>query len=358
MWTSRLRLRRFARCSRQFRRTTSSACWPNAETAFPSALEFSLSILTRLELDPRVREIAILNVARLSAAEYEWMQHEAIAQHVGVTREQVDAIERGELDAECLPARYHHRHIKGAREAIPRNVDWLSLDDHCDIDAALPGQSFGCRVERLQSGVTTWCPQPGVTDLRDSRKERMMRPARSSSDAELAAATPGDPQAFGELYRRHERAVLAYFLHWCRSPELAADLTAETFAAALGSLPSYESDRGEVRAWLFGIARHVLARSVESGRVEDEARRRLGMPAVLVDDETLERIEAIASLNGSALRLLDELPEPMRSAVSGRVVDEREYLELAQSLSCSQSVVRQRVRRGLARLRDQLEMRQ
>lgn len=82
------------------------------------------------------------------------------------------------------------------------------------------------------------------------------------------------------------------------------------------------------------------------------------MPAVLVDDETLERIEAIASMNGSVLRLLDELPEPMRAAVSGRVVDEREYLELAQSLSCSQSVVRQRVRRGLARLRDRLEMSQ
>jgi RNA polymerase sigma-70 factor (ECF subfamily) len=183
----------------------------------------------------------------------------------------------------------------------------------------------------------------------------MMRPAHTRSDAELAAATPGDPQAFGELYRRHERVVLAYFLHWSRSPELAADLTAETFAAALGSVSSYESDRGEVRAWLFGIARHVLARSVERGRVEDEARRRLGMPAVLVDEETLQRIEAITSMNGSVLKLLDELPEPIRAAVTGRVVEEREYLALAQSLACSESLVRQRVRRGLARLRDRLE---
>jgi RNA polymerase sigma-70 factor (ECF subfamily) len=185
-----------------------------------------------------------------------------------------------------------------------------------------------------------------------------MRQARARSDAELVAASLAEPEAFGELYRRHERAVLAYFLHWARSPELAADLAAETFAAALDSLSSYRSERGELRGWLFGIAHHVLARSVERGRVEDEARRRLGMPAVLVDDETLERIEAIASLNGSVLELLDELPEPVRAAVSGRVVEEREYLELAQSLACSQSVVRQRVRRGLARLRDRLEMNQ
>jgi RNA polymerase sigma-70 factor (ECF subfamily) len=184
----------------------------------------------------------------------------------------------------------------------------------------------------------------------------MMSPARTRSDAELAEATPVDPEAFGELYRRHEHVVLAYFVHWSRSPELAADLTAETFAAALGSVSSYQPDRDEVRAWLFGIARHVLARSVERGRVEDEARRRLGMSAVLVDDETLERIEALASMNGSVLKLLDQLPEPIRAAVSGRVVEEREYLELARSLACSQSVVRQRVHRGLARLRDRLEM--
>jgi RNA polymerase sigma-70 factor (ECF subfamily) len=185
-----------------------------------------------------------------------------------------------------------------------------------------------------------------------------MNRAPTRSDAELAAATAGDPEAFGELYRRHEQAVLAYFLHWSRSAELAADLTAETFAAALGSLASYVPDRGEFRAWLFGIARHVLARSLERGRVEDQARRELGMPPVLVDDETIERIEQIASMNGTVLTLLDGLPEPVRAAVSGRVLEEREYSELAESLACSKSVVRQRVHRGLARLRDRLEAKQ
>lgn len=70
----------------------------------------------------------------------------------------------------------------------------------------------------------------------------------------LIVASLTDPEAFGELYRRHARVVLAYFLHWSRSPELAADLTAETFAAAFGSLSGYRSERGEPRAWLFGIA--------------------------------------------------------------------------------------------------------
>jgi RNA polymerase sigma factor (sigma-70 family) len=175
------------------------------------------------------------------------------------------------------------------------------------------------------------------------------------TDAELAARTATAPEAFAELYRRHERGVLAFFLHWSRSPELAADLTAETFAAALGSLPNYRPELGDFAAWLFGVARHVLARSLQRGRVEDQARRRLGMAPVFVDDDTIERIVEIASADGTVLAMLQELPGPVRAAVSGRVIDERDYRELAEALECSESVVRQRVRRGLARLRDRLE---
>jgi RNA polymerase sigma factor (sigma-70 family) len=174
-------------------------------------------------------------------------------------------------------------------------------------------------------------------------------------DADLAAATASDPAAFGELYRRHERSVLAYFLRRSASPEVAADLTAETFASALASIDGYDPERGEFPAWLFGIARHVLARSLEHGRVEDIARQRLGMATIYLDDEAVERIEALTSADGRVLELLGELPEPIREAVSGRVLEEREYRELAESLLCSQSLVRQRVKRGLARLRDRLE---
>jgi RNA polymerase sigma-70 factor (ECF subfamily) len=183
----------------------------------------------------------------------------------------------------------------------------------------------------------------------------MKRPA-SRSDAELFAETPKNSRAFGEFYARHEQEVLRFFLYWSRSAELAADLTAETFAAVFESLPRYEPGRGEPRAWLFGIARNILARSVRRGRVEDETRRRLGLAAVVVDDDALERIEALASLDDTALQALDGLSEVLRDAVSGRVLEEREYRELAEALDCSQSVVRQRVKRGLARIRDRLEV--
>ena len=76
----------------------------NAESAFRPWLAFGGALLSSLELDARVRELVILHVGRLSGAEYEWVQHVPIALAVGASEEDVAAIERGDLDAECLGA--------------------------------------------------------------------------------------------------------------------------------------------------------------------------------------------------------------------------------------------------------------
>ena len=71
----------------------------NAESAFRPWLAFGGALLSSLELDPRVRELVILHVGRLSGAEYEWVQHVPIALAVGATQDEIDAVERGDLDA-------------------------------------------------------------------------------------------------------------------------------------------------------------------------------------------------------------------------------------------------------------------
>lgn len=130
---------------------------------------------------------------------------------------------------------------------------------------------------------------------------------------------------------------------------------AETFANAFESAPRYVPELGEPGAWLFGIARNMLARSVRRGRVEDEMRRRLGMVALVVDDDAVSRIDGLVSQDDAALDALGDLSPRLQDAVSGRVIDEREYRELAAALECSESVVRQRVRRGLSQIRERME---
>ena len=74
----------------------------HAESAFRPVLRFGGALLGRLELDPRLRELAILQVAAVAQARYEWVQHAEIARHVGVEQAQIDAVERGEFDHESL----------------------------------------------------------------------------------------------------------------------------------------------------------------------------------------------------------------------------------------------------------------
>jgi RNA polymerase sigma factor (sigma-70 family) len=169
-------------------------------------------------------------------------------------------------------------------------------------------------------------------------------------DEELLTATPTTPAAFAVFYRRHEAAVLGYFMRRSGNAEVAADLAAETFAAALLGARRYRRERGEAVAWLYGIARHRLMRSIEQGQVEDRARRKLALPRLEIDDELIERIERLGA-EDRALELLAKLPPDQAQAVRARVLDQRSYKDIAASVQTSEAVIRKRVSRGLLTLR-------
>ncbi|HLM84956.1 MAG TPA: RNA polymerase sigma factor [Solirubrobacteraceae bacterium] len=173
---------------------------------------------------------------------------------------------------------------------------------------------------------------------------------------ELLGAARTNPQAFAAFYRHFERALLGFFMRATGRPELAADLAAETFARALESVASFERDRGRADQWLFGIARNVLASSYRASRVEAGARRRLGLPRLVIDDHAVETIARLAHEHEHehATLALAALPEEQRSAIDARVLQERDYADIAGELSCSEAVVRQRVSRGLRTLRERL----
>ena len=172
---------------------------------------------------------------------------------------------------------------------------------------------------------------------------------RARTDEELLSATPREPDAFAELYRRHGATFTAYFLRRTHDAEVAADLTAETFAAALHRARRFDPARGTAAMWLFGIAHRELATYYEGGAVARRARRRMRIPRIDLDDEGLERVIEIAGAEETGRRLaalMEQLPEDQREAVRARVIEERPYEDAA---------ARKRVSRGLAVMRRQME---
>jgi RNA polymerase sigma-70 factor (ECF subfamily) len=138
----------------------------------------------------------------------------------------------------------------------------------------------------------------------------------------------------------------------CREPELAADLAAETFATALTA--ARRGRAGTDTGWIWAIAKSRLIDAHRRGKVADRARTRLGMQRIVVDDEAAE-IVATLDLRAELETAMASLDPDQRAAVIARVVNDESYVDIADRLQHSPQVVRKRVSRGLATLRQNLE---
>lgn len=166
---------------------------------------------------------------------------------------------------------------------------------------------------------------------------------------------PLDAEQLTELYDLHAKSILAFLARRTCDPEAAIDLLAETFAVAIRDRRTFRgSDFEAGRAWLYGIARHLLSNYFRSERAELRAVTRLGVERRALTDSEYERIEDLADtreLRNLLADELDRLPEDQREAVRLRVVCEETYESVADRLGVSQDTARARVSRGLRRLR-------
>jgi alkylhydroperoxidase family enzyme len=95
----------------------------HAETSFRPMLQLGTSILAQQQLSPKLRELAILRVARLSPAEYEWVQHVPIALATGASQAQVDALARDQI-------------TDASFDAVERLVLRFTTEVVCDVRAS------------------------------------------------------------------------------------------------------------------------------------------------------------------------------------------------------------------------------
>jgi RNA polymerase sigma-70 factor (ECF subfamily) len=176
----------------------------------------------------------------------------------------------------------------------------------------------------------------------------------SPSDEELLEGSSTCPEHFVTFYDRHATGLLAFFGRRTYDSQVAADLTAETFAQAFAARKRFRNPGpGSATAWLYTIARRQLNRFVRRQRVESQWRERLGMERLTVAPDALERAEELIDfekVRDDVTAALDNLKGDLRDAVVLRVVEGMSYPEAARRAGCSEDLMRQRVSRGLKRL--------
>ncbi|HWX95985.1 MAG TPA: carboxymuconolactone decarboxylase family protein [Solirubrobacteraceae bacterium] len=89
----------------------------HAESVFDAWLEYTGALLGVMELDPVMRELAILQLTRLRDSEYQWVHHVALARAVGVSGEQISAIKDGREDDPSL-SEAHRELLAFTRELV------------------------------------------------------------------------------------------------------------------------------------------------------------------------------------------------------------------------------------------------
>ena len=175
----------------------------------------------------------------------------------------------------------------------------------------------------------------------------------------LRALRAGDAAAFQALYRRHQGPLFRYAVLRSGSRDTAADVVQEVFIGVLNGSLKFDPLRGELRHFLFGVARKLI--------LKQELARGLAPYSPADDDDDDQRQEAPCVAHEPLARLLDnetaeqvrqalaDLPPHYRDMVILYEMHELSYVEIAAICQVELGTVRSRLSRARAALAARLQ---
>jgi RNA polymerase sigma-70 factor, ECF subfamily len=179
------------------------------------------------------------------------------------------------------------------------------------------------------------------------------RPDGSQEGRLLAAAAGGDRSAAEQLVEQTYRGVFALLRRLCGDPDLAADLTQETYRKAWDALPGFDG-RAQFSTWLFRIAYTTFLNHMRRPRrlVPLDEKHESAVP-----DPTPSADEAMGrNLEGDRLRrAVLSLPEELRFTVTALFWGDLPVKEIARQEGVTPVAIRKRLKRALGMLALALE---
>jgi len=161
----------------------------------------------------------------------------------------------------------------------------------------------------------------------------------------------GDRAAFAEVYQANHAVVFRFALNMTGDRAKAAELTQDVFVWLIHHAGDFDPARGEMGAFLIGVARKLLQRQRRDARrwlpLIDAILRRPEPrvdPALGVDLDRLRRAIAL-------------LPLRYREAVVLCDLEDRSYEEAAELIGCAVGTIRSRLHRGRELLMRKLQPR-
>ena len=162
-----------------------------------------------------------------------------------------------------------------------------------------------------------------------------------------------------EIYQDHARTVYKFLLSQTHDPDLAEELTQETFFNAWRGLPSFHRD-SKFSTWLYRLATNVTIDFLR----KEKRRRGLAVSSLSVEDEDDQRVLDVPDLRftpqseaerrelqEAVHRGLTQLSDEHRQVLVLRELNGLSYSEIAQVLNIEEGTVKSRISRARLALR-------
>jgi RNA polymerase sigma-70 factor (ECF subfamily) len=189
------------------------------------------------------------------------------------------------------------------------------------------------------------------------------RDAHADDDRDLVRrCQEGDEAAFEQLVRKYQQVVFNLIYHNVGYRGDVEDVAQKVFSKVYFSLSKFDNKR-PFFPWLYRIAVNQCYDELRRAR----RRRLVTFSELNLDDsDAIEKLvnqpdtaaanpEEDKEMHALLLKLLDQLPDPQRTALVMRDLEDVPYEKLAEVLKCSEQAARLKVFRARARLRDLME---
>jgi RNA polymerase sigma-70 factor, ECF subfamily len=171
-----------------------------------------------------------------------------------------------------------------------------------------------------------------------------VRSYSEACDGDLVSMAAKDPEAIGQLFKRHSRAVYVYCARRTGDLHLAEDLTSVVFLEAFRRRRKLHLANTSALPWLLGVANNVTRNSERSLRRYRSALARVPAASdrASAEDDAIEHVAAHEALV-RAMEALQPLSQAERDVVLLVLWSELSYVEAASSLGIPIGTVRSRL---------------
>jgi RNA polymerase sigma-70 factor (ECF subfamily) len=171
----------------------------------------------------------------------------------------------------------------------------------------------------------------------------------------LRAAGRGDESAFQTFYELMSPLVYGIGLKVLRDPAIAEEVAQEVFVELWRLAPRFDAERGSAKSWSATIAHRRAVDRVRSEQAHRRRTEREGHKASIAHDDTVESVVERFEVT-QVRQALDLLNDAQREAVTLAYYGGHTYREVAVLLDTPEGTVKTRIRDGLIKLRDHLEV--